>query len=134
MPRAAVAADQAGGPEHAAEQFLRRLLGDELWERLPERTRLARRAEGHALVAEMVDLQARAPWQAEDVTVPVVAGHGTRCPAAPHRRRSVANRADQGHGADGDRRCVAHGAHLSHPRAFAELVERTIERGRPSSE
>ena len=44
---------------HAAEQFLRRLLGDELWERLPERTRVARRAEGHALVAEMVDLRSR---------------------------------------------------------------------------
>ena len=130
---AAVAADQAGGPEHAAEQFLRRLLGDELWERLPERARLARRAEGHALVAEMIDLQSRAPWQPEDVTVPVVAGHGTR--SQPHHTAGAQWLTEQ---IEGTELMViegaSHGAHLSHPRAFAELVERTMERGRPASE
>ena len=83
----------------------------------------------------MVDLQSRAPWQPEDVTVPVVAGHGTR--SQPHHTAGAQWLTEQIEGAElmvieG----ASHGAHLSHPRAFAELVERTIERGRhsPASE
>ena len=43
-----------GGDDHdAAEWFLRRMLGDKLWERLPASMRAERRAEGPTLVAEM---------------------------------------------------------------------------------
>ncbi len=124
---AAVAAGREGGPEEAAEQFLRRLLGDEVWERLPERTKVARRAEGHALVGEMVDVQTLAPWEPWEVTVPVVGGHGTRSrDHHPPAVRWIVERVD---GAelmvvDG----AGHGAHLSHPDAFASLVERAVER------
>jgi pimeloyl-ACP methyl ester carboxylesterase len=124
---AAVAAGTEGGPERAAEQFLRRLLGDETWERLPESTRAARRAEGHALVGEMLDIRSRAPWHAEQVTVAVVAGHGTR--SQEHHCESARRLAGTIPGAElmvieG----ASHGAHLSHPRAFAGLVERVVER------
>ena len=40
-------------PEDAAERFLRRMIGDATWERLPAAMRAERRAEGHALLAEM---------------------------------------------------------------------------------
>ena len=33
-------------PDDAAERFMRRMIGDARWERLPSRTRAARRAEG----------------------------------------------------------------------------------------
>jgi pimeloyl-ACP methyl ester carboxylesterase len=125
---AAVAASREGGPEDAAEQFLRRLLGDHVWARLPAATREARRAEGHTLVAEMVDIRSRAPWRVEQLTAPLVVGHGTR--SAAHHQEGVRWLASKVAGSelvviDG----ASHGAHLSHPRAFAGLVDRTVEAG-----
>ena len=73
--------------EHAAEVFMRRLIGDTRWDALPERTRATRRAEGAALVNELADLRANAPWQAEQITVPVWAGIGEH--ASKHQRRGM---------------------------------------------
>ena len=49
-----------GTPADAAEQFMRRMIGDERWAALPEPTRAARRAEGVAFVEEIADLGASA--------------------------------------------------------------------------
>ena len=46
-----------GDPADAAERFMRRLIGDERWHRLPAATRAARRAEGAAMVGELADLR-----------------------------------------------------------------------------
>lgn len=62
----------------AAEVFMRRLIGDDRWEALPERTRLTRRAEGPAMVGELGDIRAHPPWSASDVRVPLVVGCGER--------------------------------------------------------
>ncbi len=74
-------------PEEAAERFMRRLLGDRKWERLPAATRAARRAEGAAMVGELDDLARVAPWSPEQVRLPVLALHGER--ARPHHRRAM---------------------------------------------
>ncbi len=66
-----------GDPADAAERFMRRLLGDERWQRLPASTRAARRAEGAAMVGELVDLRSHAPWEPARIGVPAVAIHGT---------------------------------------------------------
>lgn len=76
-----------GEPADAAERFMRRLVGDERWARLPETTRSARRDEGVAMVGELTDLREREPWDATAVTMPVVAMHGSR--GAPHHRLST---------------------------------------------
>lgn len=60
-------------PAEAAERFMRRLVGDDRWERLPPATREQRRQEGPAMVGELADLRARPPWSAEHITVPVLA-------------------------------------------------------------
>ena len=73
-----------GDPADAAERFVRRLVSDARWEKLPPSTREARRSEGPAMVGELVDLREHAPWSAEQVTVPVVAMYGERG-AAHHR-------------------------------------------------
>lgn len=75
-------------PADAAERFLRRLVGDRKWERLPAATRRARRAEGPAMVGELADLRRAAPWSADRVLAPVLALHGER--ARAHHRRGVA--------------------------------------------
>ena len=56
---------------------MRRLVGDEKWERLPPSTRAARRAEGPAMLGELGDLRARAPWDGALIAQPVLA-HGRR--------------------------------------------------------
>ena len=63
-------------PAAAAERFMRRLIGEARWDALPERTRATRRAEGVALVGELSDLRAHAPWLPGAVTVPVWGGVG----------------------------------------------------------
>ena len=74
-------------PAAAAERFMRRLIGDARWQRLPAPTRAARRAEGEAMVGELDDLRRRAPWDPDAVTVPVVAMRGTD--GAEHHLRST---------------------------------------------
>jgi len=63
-------------PEQAAERFMRRLIGDERWDRLPPSTRSARRAEGPAMIGELVDLREQAPWAPERIQIPVLALRG----------------------------------------------------------
>ena len=71
-------------PADAAEAFMRRLVGDAVWERLPEVRRAERRAEGAAMVAELADLRRAAPWQGDLITPPVLALRGEH--ARPHHR------------------------------------------------
>ena len=120
---AAVAA--AHDPEDAAERFMRRMIGDQRWERLPPSTRAARRAEGPTLVAEMSHTRPPndACFDPAAITVPVIVAHGTE--GAAHHARSAEVLADEVPGAvlvvvDG----AGHGVHLSHPGEFAGLVER----------
>ena len=63
-------------PAGAAERFMRRLIGDARWERLPESTREARRAEGPALLGELGDLAREEPWSPDRIVVPVLAMRG----------------------------------------------------------
>ncbi len=75
---AGAAARAAGGsPAEAAEQFMRRLIGDLTWEALPARTRDTRRSEGAAMVGELNDLRDNRPWLAARIACPVVLGVGS---------------------------------------------------------
>ena len=61
-----------------AEAFLRSLIGDTRWEKLPARTRADRRAEGPALLADVsTETSASMPFDATRVMVPAVVGYGT---------------------------------------------------------
>jgi pimeloyl-ACP methyl ester carboxylesterase len=124
---AAMKADADASAADAAERFMRRMIGDERWQGLPERTREQRRAEGPALVAELRAIRAPspAPYVPEEVRVPVVAAHGTA--SAPHHQetaRALAARAPQGElvVVDG----AGHGVHLTHPGALADLARRAL--------
>ncbi len=116
-------------PGDAAESMLRRLIGDDMWERLPVSMREERRAEGPALLADLLSTRPPmpAPYTAAALTVPVLAARGSE--ARPHHRRAtdeLARTAPLGELAviEG----AGHGAHLSHPAEFAALVRRAVER------
>lgn len=115
-------------PADSAEAFMRRLIGDERWERLPERTRRERRAEGRVLVGELGTLRLQAPWEPSSITMPVLALCGSR--GADHHRRAAAHLAEilpdcRSYEVDGAR----HFGPNTHPDEVADLLRAIIERG-----
>jgi len=114
--------DEADDPGAVAERFLRTVLGERLWDRVPERTKAERRAEGPALVADL--RSSRRPGAAPDlaaVGVPTLVGRGSE--SGPHHRRAaevVATGVADGHLVEVAG--VGHGPHLSAPAAFADFV------------
>jgi pimeloyl-ACP methyl ester carboxylesterase len=89
---AGAAAMAAEDPGDAAEAFMRRLVGDAVWERLPASKQAERRDEGAAMVAELADLRRRAPWDGARITAPVLALHGEH--ARPHHRAAMEGLSD----------------------------------------
>jgi pimeloyl-ACP methyl ester carboxylesterase len=114
-------------PEERAEWFMRRMVGDRVWDRLPSATRDQRRSEGHTFTAELRTLAVAAPFDVKAVRIPVVAGRGGR--SRTHQRRSVRELAaslpagEMAQISDAD-----HGAHLSHPAELAALLVRAAIR------
>jgi pimeloyl-ACP methyl ester carboxylesterase len=123
----AVATSTESGPAEAAEQFMRRMIGDERWERLPARTRRERRAEGAALIAELGSIRSAEPYHPADIAVPVLAGHGSDSkPYHQMAAQQLAELAPRGElmVIDG----AGHAAQSSHPDDFATFVRRVVER------
>jgi pimeloyl-ACP methyl ester carboxylesterase len=112
----------------AAESFLRRMIGDATWERLPAAMRAERRAEGPTLIAEMRSVRPPhpAPFDPAAITVPVVAAFGTE--TRPHHMRATEELARAApHGELRTIEGAGHGAHLTHPAEVADLVHRALE-------
>jgi pimeloyl-ACP methyl ester carboxylesterase len=117
-------------PADLAEGFMRQVIGDSIWDRLPDSTRLQRRSEGTTMMAEIAALGARRPFDPEAITVPVIVARGE--PADPRHVRSSDTLATAIPGAElvlveG----ADHGAHLSHPAEMAELMRRCLARAQP---
>jgi len=110
-------------PEQLGEQFNRRLLGDERWDAVADRTKELLRAEGAAFRADLHSQIAK-PFDAADVKVPMIVGCGTASGAGTIegcRRLAEITNAEYFlvEGAD-------HVAHTNHPEVWAELVRKTI--------
>lgn len=111
-------------PADEAERFMRQMVGDRIWERLPARTRAERRAEGPALLADLASVHGGgARFEPASVQVPLLVAAGSEtswwharaaeelAAAVPGAELAVLAGAD-------------HGAHLSQPAAVAALVRR----------
>jgi len=122
-----IAVAESGEPEQAAERFLRRMLGDQRWEGLPERTKEARREEGRAMVGELADLRRARPWNPERITVPVITAFGSL--GAPHHRMGMRHAADLLGCPLVELAGCRHDAPLSHPDLFrAEVIDPLMRR------
>ena len=110
-------------PFDAAETFMRRLIGDRLWERLPQSTKEARRAEGPALVGELRSIRSGPPFDPALIRQRVVLGCSEL--GRPHHQTGTRSLAESLRNAT----LVVienaqHGAHASHPEQFADLLIR----------
>jgi pimeloyl-ACP methyl ester carboxylesterase len=112
--------------EEAAESFMRRMIGDDRWSRLPASTRTQRRAEGPTLVAELRALRGEGPpYAADRVAACVIVGCGSL--SSPRHQRAAEELA--GALPRAELRMVegaSHGVHLTHPKRFADLVRRAL--------
>ena len=107
------------GPEKGAEAFMIRMIGQERWDALPDRTKQARRREGRALVEELSSLRTGPPWRPDAISCPVIVGRGSR--GAVHHQEGAQWIAE--HVAGAQLRILegaGHGAHTTHARLFAE--------------
>ncbi|HMK62456.1 MAG TPA: alpha/beta hydrolase [Acidimicrobiales bacterium] len=124
-PRRARSAADAD-PARFAEGFFRRMVGDDAWERVGDRTRSELEADGPALRTELTSLRsAGPPFDVRSMAIPAVFGRGSD--SRWHHRRSVDELVATVPGA----RMVeitgaAHGAHLTHPAAFADFVRAAV--------
>jgi pimeloyl-ACP methyl ester carboxylesterase len=133
-PRAAdrplVSADPDDGDAagDAAEQFFRRMVGDAAWDRLPEAGKADRRADGPALAAELDAIRlTEAPFDVSTLTIPAVFGRGGN--SLPHHRQAVAWLVEHTPGSElVEIPGAQHGAHLTHPDAFADMARLAIAR------
>jgi len=118
-------------PSLVAERFFRRMVGDSAWDRLPEDTKEARRADGAALAAELSAIRVtEPPFDVTALGVPAVFGRGTQ--SLPHHRASADWLVAHVHGAELiEIAGASHGAHLTHPDAFAQFVRAAVARAGP---
>ena len=121
-----------GEPSEQVEWFFRRMVGDAAWERLPEAERQARQADGPALAADLMGFTGAAPFEVTALAVPTVFGRGGP-QSAQHHRATVAWLVGHVPGAElVEIEAAQHGAHLTHPDAFATLVRVAVQLGRPA--
>lgn len=118
----AVEVGEREGPEAAAEHFYRLMVGDDSWDRLRAADRSLRRSEGPALLAELIDLRRRDhALEVREVRRPVTVGVGGR---SGDRLRAaallLAQRLPDGNLVE--LATAGHGAHLTHPDEFADLI------------
>ena len=132
-PEGALPTGGAVPPDHvsaaeAAERFFRRMVGDASWDRLSPSAKAERWADGPALEAELAAIRTRqAPFDVTALAVPATFGRGER--SAPRHRDTVGWLSE--HVPDAELVEIAgatHGAHLTHPDAFAAMVRSALAR------
>jgi pimeloyl-ACP methyl ester carboxylesterase len=118
----------AKDPAYEVERFFSAMVSPLAWRRLSEAGKAGRRADGLALVADLLSLREDPPFDVTALTVPALFGLGGPS-SADHHRDSVAWLGAHVPGAAVYEIGHAnHGAHLSHPDHFAAFVRAVVAR------
>jgi len=113
-------------PQEFAVGFYERMVGEGSWERLNENGKQERHADGPALVAELAAIRTGYPLvNLEQIQVPVVAGRGSKS-IDRHKKAAEVVAENVPDGLLFEIEGSGHGAHLSHPDAFATFVRTVI--------
>jgi pimeloyl-ACP methyl ester carboxylesterase len=123
----------AEDPAEEVERFFSRMVSPSAWQRLTEEGRADRRADGPALVADLLSLRGDPPFDVMDLAVPALFGRGG--PASePHHRDGVAWLGAHVPGAAlYEIGGAQHGAHLSHPDRFAAFTRAVVAQAAAST-
>lgn len=111
-------------PAAAAERFMRQVVGERVWARLPPSTRAQRRSEGAALQADLALVAGDPPYDLAGLAglaTPVLALAGSET-SWWQRRASEELALRAAAGSFGLISGAGHGAHLTHPHDLAALV------------
>lgn len=109
-----------------AERFMRRMVGEDIWNRLPPKTRADRRAEGEALRADLESLnQAQPIFNASAVRCPVISAAGSET-TWWHLQAAGELASMLPIGEPVVVPGASHGVHLSHPALTADLIRRAL--------
>ena len=123
-----IAAQDPADTGAAAERFFRRMVGDAAWDRLSDAAKDERRADGPALEAELSAIRiTEEPFDVTGLAVPATFGRGGQ--SAARHRDTVAWLAEHVPGAELiEIAGASHGAHLTHPDAFASMARSAVVR------
>jgi pimeloyl-ACP methyl ester carboxylesterase len=116
-----------GDPDAAVESFFRARVGDATWDRLEPAAKADRLADGPALVTELASIGGEPLFDVTQLRVPSVFGGGGA--SDQFHRENLAWLAE--HVPDAtlvEIEGAGHGAHLTHPDAFAGFVRTTMAR------
>jgi pimeloyl-ACP methyl ester carboxylesterase len=112
---------QTSDPDAAVEAFFRGRVGDAAWDRLEPAARADRLADGPALITELASLNGPALFDVTRLEVPIVFGGGAA--SEPFHKENLAWLSEHVPGAQRiEIPDAGHGAHLTHPDAFAGFV------------
>jgi pimeloyl-ACP methyl ester carboxylesterase len=115
--------------DSAVESFFRAQTGNEAWDRLEPAARADRLADGPALITELTSLGEGPLFDVTKLEVPAVFGSGGASDES--HKETAAWLVDNVSGSEWiEIAGSGHGAHLTHPDAFADFVRSTIARAR----
>lgn len=111
----------AASVEEAAENFMIRLVGQKIWDSLPDKTKTDRRREGPALTGELGSLREGIPWDISRIRQKTICGYGSlalerHTQGAEWLAENLPNAALKV--IEGAR----HGAHTSHAKEFVQQL------------
>jgi pimeloyl-ACP methyl ester carboxylesterase len=118
----------AEDPAEEVERFFSRMVSPSAWQRLSEAAKAGRRADGPALVADLLSLRGDPPFDVLRLAVPALFGVGGPTSATHHRQSVAWLGAHVPGGAVYEIEHAQHGAHLSHPDHFAAFVRSVVAR------
>lgn len=117
---------QSIDPEKEVVAFFSRMIGSDVWDRMPDSMRKERINDGAALIADLQSFRKKAPFELTNLSVPALFGRGGTKSAAHHRDAVAWLAATVPGAALYEIPAAGHGAHLSHPNAFADFVREAI--------
>jgi pimeloyl-ACP methyl ester carboxylesterase len=118
----------AEDPAEEVERFFSRMVSPSAWQRLSDVGKAGRRADGPALVADLLSLRGELPFDVMDLAVPALFGVGGPASAAHHHDGVAWLGAHVPGAAVYEIAQAQHGAHLSHPDHFAAFVRAVVAR------
>jgi len=125
-----------GDSAQETEQFFRRIVSDDAWERMSPGQQADKLADGPALVGDLTIVRMATPFSLEDLqtlSLPITIGVGQETTMLHHHTVSEHVRSTMENVTVEYLSGAGHGAHLTHPDALAELLRRATSNDQESS-